>query len=73
MGEPGVTGLALRIERGRAGAEELAALAVVLCSLLAGRRAADAADTGREPPPGVPSWRRPEHSGAAYRSPYCWR
>ncbi|MEU6422825.1 acyl-CoA carboxylase subunit epsilon [Streptomyces spiralis] len=69
MDEPGVPGLALRIERGRADEEELAALAVVLCSLLAGR---EAADTGQEPP-GVPSWRRPEHSGAVYRSPYCWR
>ncbi|MER6983810.1 acyl-CoA carboxylase subunit epsilon [Streptomyces carpinensis] len=69
MGEPGVTGLALRIERGRADEEELAALAVVLCSVLAGQEAADA---GPEPAD-APSWRRPERSGAAYRSPYCWR
>ncbi|OAH10887.1 acyl-CoA carboxylase subunit epsilon [Streptomyces jeddahensis] len=69
MGEPGATGLALRIERGRADEEELAAVTVVLCSVLAGR---DAADDGQEPPD-VPSWRQPERSGAAYRSPYCWR
>jgi hypothetical protein len=69
MGEPGVWGPALRIERGRADEEELAALAVALCSVLAGRAAGEG---GREPS-GAPSWRRPERSGAAYRSPYCWR
>ncbi|WP_217249289.1 acyl-CoA carboxylase subunit epsilon [Streptomyces sp. AC602_WCS936] len=69
MGEPDASGLALRIERGRAGEAELAAVAVVLCSVLAGRRAAEHG----EGTPDVPSWRRPERSAAAYRSPYSWR
>ncbi|MFC9468300.1 acyl-CoA carboxylase epsilon subunit [Streptomyces coelicoflavus] len=69
MGESGVTGPALRIERGRADADELAALAVVLCSVLAGRAAADEVPE----PSGHPSWRRADRSGAAYRSPHCWQ
>ncbi|WP_108989963.1 acyl-CoA carboxylase epsilon subunit [Streptomyces coelicoflavus] len=69
MGESGAMAPALRIERGRADADELAALAVVLCSVLAGRAAADEAPE----PSGHPSWRRADRSGAAYRSPHCWR
>lgn len=69
MGEPGVAGPALRIERGRADEEELAAVMVALCSVLAGRAAAD----GGQEPSDAPSWRRPERSGTAYRSPHCWR
>ncbi|ALV30907.1 acyl-CoA carboxylase epsilon subunit [Streptomyces sp. CdTB01] len=75
MGEAGVPVLALRVERGRADVEELAAVAVVLCSVLAGRRAAGAP----EPEPElellsvVPSWRRPGLVGGRWRFPYCWR
>ncbi|MET8685638.1 acyl-CoA carboxylase subunit epsilon [Streptomyces sp. NPDC004732] len=57
----------LRIERGQASDEELAALAVTLFSLAAGR------------PPGGPdagrpaaAWRPPEHA-RAYRAPHSWR
>ncbi|WP_411107593.1 acyl-CoA carboxylase subunit epsilon [Streptomyces sp. cmx-4-9] len=60
--------LALRIERGRAEDDELAAVTVVLCSLLAARGADE--DDGELP--GSPSW-RPERSAAAYRSPYSWQ
>ncbi|MBT3151348.1 acyl-CoA carboxylase subunit epsilon [Streptomyces sp. CHD11] len=70
MGEPGVMGPALRIERGRADADELAALTVVLCSVLAGRAVAE---EGGQEPSVSPSWRCADRSGAAYRSPHCWR
>ncbi|MFJ6837285.1 acyl-CoA carboxylase subunit epsilon [Streptomyces sp. NPDC091209] len=70
MGEADVTPLALRVERGRADDDELAAVAVVLCSLLAGRTAV----TGeQEPLPAVPSWRSPRGPGSEWRSPYGWR
>lgn len=59
--------LALRIERGSASEEELAALTVVLCSVLAQRE-----EVGEEELPDLPLWRR-ERSSAAYRSPYHWR
>jgi hypothetical protein len=59
--------LEFRVVRGRADDEELAAVTVVLCSLLAGRGA-----EGGDEPPGVPPW-RPERPVAAYRSPYNWR
>jgi hypothetical protein len=58
----------LRVERGAAGEEELAAVALVLCSVLAARREQVPAD--REPPP-APSW-RPERAAAVYRSPHSW-
>lgn len=58
---------ALRIERGSVSEEELAALTVVLCSVMAQRDEADGEEL-----PDVPLWRR-ERSGAAYRSPYHWR
>ncbi|AQS65696.1 acyl-CoA carboxylase subunit epsilon [Streptomyces pactum] len=72
MGEPGVMGPALRIERGRADADELAALTVVLCSVVAGR-AADGAPEPPAPAPAPAPWRRADRTGSAYRSPYCWR
>lgn len=71
MGEPDASRLALRIERGRAGEAELAAVAVVLCSVLAGRRTAEA-DQAQGTPDG-PAWQGPERSAAAYRSPHSWR
>lgn len=60
-GEP-----SLRVERGRASAEELAALAVVLFALRA-----DGADEeeGRRPACGSRRWRRPE----AYKAPRSWQ
>jgi hypothetical protein len=69
MGEPGAPPPALRIERGRADEEELAALTAVLFAVAAGR-AAEAAERER---PDAPSWRPPECAGSSYRSPYCWR
>lgn len=69
MGEPDASGLALRIERGRADEDELAAVAVVLCSVLAGR---GATARGREMA-GVPSWRRQRRAAAAYSPPHSWR
>jgi hypothetical protein len=54
---------ALRIERGQASDEELAALAVVLLAL---RRAGP--QRGR-PAKGVRRWRRPE----AYQAPRSWQ
>jgi hypothetical protein len=71
MGEADVAPLALRVERGRADDDELAAVAVVLCSVLAAGRTA--ATRGQEPLPDVPAWRRPERAGTRWRSPYCWR
>ncbi|MCJ0871810.1 acyl-CoA carboxylase subunit epsilon [Streptomyces sp. AP-93] len=59
--------LELRIERGSVSEEELAALTVVLCSVMAQRD-----EAGGEELPDVPPW-RPERSSAAYRSPYHWR
>ncbi|MEU9394591.1 acyl-CoA carboxylase subunit epsilon [Streptomyces sp. NPDC048324] len=82
MGEAGVPALALRVERGRADVEELAAVAVVLCAVLAGRQAAAGAPEpepepgpgpGPEPLPVVPSWRRLGLVGGQWRSPHCWR
>ncbi|CAL9326529.1 MULTISPECIES: acyl-CoA carboxylase subunit epsilon [Streptomyces] len=68
MAEPDQVEPALRIERGRASAEELAAVTVVLYSLMAGR----GDEEGAQELPGIPQW-RPERSTAVYRSPYCWR
>ena len=58
----------LQVERGRATDAELAAVTVVLFSLLA----AQADDTDAGPAPDVPQW-RPERAPDAYRSPYHWR
>ncbi|WP_217142480.1 acyl-CoA carboxylase subunit epsilon [Streptomyces sp. AC627_RSS907] len=68
MAEPDNTGPALRIERGCASDEELAAVTVVLYSLSA--RWGD--EAGAEEGPDVPLW-QPERSATAYRSPYSWR
>ncbi|CAL9271566.1 hypothetical protein SUDANB5_06867 [Streptomyces sp. SudanB5_2050] len=68
MAEPERAVPAVRIERGRAGAEELAALTVVLYALMARR---DEGPGGRERS-GVAPW-RPGRRAGAYRSPYCWR
>ncbi|MFJ7159629.1 acyl-CoA carboxylase subunit epsilon [Streptomyces sp. NPDC101118] len=58
---------ALRIVRGSASEEELAAVTVVLCSVLA-----QAGAEGEEESPEAPLW-QPERSTAVYRSPYSWR
>ncbi|MEV8309130.1 acyl-CoA carboxylase subunit epsilon [Streptomyces flavidovirens] len=68
MGDSDTGKLALRIERGQASDEELAAVTVVLCSVMAGR----GGEGGEEESPDVPLW-RPERSAAAYRSPYSWQ
>ncbi|MGW2835920.1 acyl-CoA carboxylase epsilon subunit [Streptomyces sp. NPDC001286] len=80
MGVAGMPPLALRVERGRADDDELAAVAVVLCSVLAGRQAAaDAQEQEQEQEQEgeesavVPSWRRPGRPGGPWRSPHCWR
>ncbi|MCG7527010.1 acyl-CoA carboxylase subunit epsilon [Streptomyces sp. OfavH-34-F] len=57
-----------RVERGHADDEELAAVAVVLCALLAGRED----EAGDAEPPEVPPW-RPERPVEGYCSPYSWR
>jgi hypothetical protein len=58
----------LRVERGRATDAELAAVTVVLLSLLADQ----GEDTSVRQSPGAPRW-RPERVSAAYSSPYSWR
>ncbi|WP_225839679.1 acyl-CoA carboxylase epsilon subunit [Streptomyces sp. NK08204] len=58
----------IRVDRGRATNEELAAVTLVLLSLLAAQGEA----AGAGPTPAVPQW-RPERARAAYRSPYNWR
>ncbi|MFE0514233.1 acyl-CoA carboxylase subunit epsilon [Streptomyces sp. NPDC058964] len=65
MGESGQAQLALRIERGQASDEELAALTVVLLALYA---EAQESEAGR-PVNGSRWWRRP-HS---YRAPRSWQ
>ncbi|MDN3271655.1 acyl-CoA carboxylase subunit epsilon [Streptomyces sp. MA15] len=69
MGEPGSLELALRIERGRADEDELAAVVLVLCSVLAGRGGTGAGGV----PSGAPSRRRPQWPPVTYRSPRSWR
>ncbi|MFF4020787.1 acyl-CoA carboxylase subunit epsilon [Streptomyces sp. NPDC001843] len=61
------TGAVLRVERGQATDEELAAVTVVLYSLLA-----QGVDADAEQASDVPLW-RPERAAAAYRSPYSWQ
>jgi hypothetical protein len=60
----------LRVERGKAAEEELAAVTVALLCLLA-RRTQDG-DRGRRTAGPVSSWRRWERM-AAYRSPRSWQ
>ncbi|MEV5878576.1 acyl-CoA carboxylase epsilon subunit [Streptomyces sp. NPDC052101] len=56
----------VRVERGRADEEELAALTAVLLAL----RAAGRTKQGHEEPfSGLRWWRRPE----AYKAPHSWR
>ncbi|GAP47969.1 acyl-CoA carboxylase subunit epsilon [Streptomyces azureus] len=62
------TDAVLRVERGRATPEELAAVTVVLVSLLA----AQGPDTDSEQTPEFPLW-SPERALEAYRSPYNWQ
>ncbi|OKJ67457.1 acyl-CoA carboxylase subunit epsilon [Streptomyces sp. CB02460] len=65
MGGPGPAVSALRIERGRATEEELAALTVVLLALRA-----DAGGQRDEAPAGrAPGW----SPAPAYRAPRSWR
>lgn len=68
MGEPGSPGPALRIERGRADEDELAALVVALYSVLAERGAAGAGKV-----PTALSRGRAEWFAEVYRSPRSWR
>ncbi|MZE67778.1 acyl-CoA carboxylase epsilon subunit [Streptomyces sp. SID5789] len=73
MGEPAARALALRIERGRAGELELAALTAVLCAVLARRaQAAGRVEAVGQEPSGAVSW-RPESPRAVHRPPHCWR
>ncbi|WP_077801686.1 acyl-CoA carboxylase subunit epsilon [Streptomyces sp. JHA26] len=62
------TDAVLRVERGRATPEELAAVTVVLVSMLA----AQGPGTDPEQAPELPSW-SPERALDAYRSPYNWQ
>ncbi|MFD7094537.1 acyl-CoA carboxylase subunit epsilon [Streptomyces xanthophaeus] len=64
----GAEKFALRIERGWASDEELAAVTVVLCSVLAGR----GGEQDVPEPQDAPLWRS-EQATAAYRSPHNWR
>ncbi|MEU4148649.1 acyl-CoA carboxylase epsilon subunit [Streptomyces parvulus] len=87
MAEAGVRALSLRIERGRAGELEVAALTAVLCAVLAARRSGGGGGGGQGPPgglscrggPGVEggegaaSWRRPGRGRAVHRPPHSWQ
>jgi hypothetical protein len=59
----------LRIERGQATEEELAAVAVTLFSLVAGQAAGQEEESGEQ---GAASWHRPQ-AGGGYRAPHSWR
>lgn len=59
----------LRIERGRATDEELAAVAVTLLSLAAGQRETEEEESGQR---SVALWRRRERT-SAYQAPHSWR
>ncbi|MFF7394325.1 acyl-CoA carboxylase epsilon subunit [Streptomyces scabiei] len=61
------TDAVLRVERGRATREELAAVAVVLAALLS----APGPESDPEQPQS-PLW-RPEQARGVYRSPYSWQ
>ncbi|MFJ9250128.1 acyl-CoA carboxylase epsilon subunit [Streptomyces sp. NPDC101776] len=62
----------LRVERGQAGPRELAALAAVLCAVLAARADGVRHHDGRGAAPPLPSWCRGERA-AAHRPPGAWR
>ncbi|MDT6988355.1 acyl-CoA carboxylase subunit epsilon [Streptomyces lusitanus] len=72
MGAADVIPVELRVERGQADDDELAAVAVVLCSVLAAGRTA-ASRLKAPPADGAPSWRCPERADARWRSPHSWR
>ncbi|MFF9626500.1 acyl-CoA carboxylase subunit epsilon [Streptomyces griseosporeus] len=59
----------VRVERGHASDDELAALTVVLLSRTT---APDPAPAARPAAPAVPLWDRPERN-APYRPPVSWR
>jgi hypothetical protein len=67
MGDTDRVEPALRVERGHATDEELAALTVVLLAL--GGEAAEAEDEETRPVDGTRWWRGPD----AYRTPRSWR
>lgn len=68
-----VDGCRLRVERGHANAEELAAVTVVLLALCAARDTDGAlARRGRRGLLGAASWRRPERV-SAYQAPHSWK
>ncbi|MEU0914660.1 acyl-CoA carboxylase subunit epsilon [Streptomyces althioticus] len=69
MGEPDASRPALRIERGQADEDELAAVTVVLCSVLAGQ----GASAGDGPGAGASSWRPQRRAAATYRPAHSWR
>ncbi|UUU30229.1 acyl-CoA carboxylase subunit epsilon [Streptomyces sp. CA-210063] len=58
----------LRVERGRPGEEDLAAVAVTLLSLYAGRRQQQAGAEARS----VARWQRLDRT-PAYRAPHSWQ
>lgn len=68
MGVLGAEKFALRIERGWASDEELAAVTVLLCSVLARR----GEEQGEPELSDAPLW-RPEQATETYRSPRDWR
>ncbi|WP_256106173.1 acyl-CoA carboxylase subunit epsilon [Streptomyces sp. ODS05-4] len=62
----------LRVERGHADERELAALALVLCSLLAAGKAAEPTAPAPGGEQSAVSWARPERM-LPYRAPGSWR
>lgn len=58
----------VRVERGHAEADELAAVTVVLLSVLAGQKAQVECAEGRPPAADRRRW-----EGAAYRAPHSWQ
>ena len=59
----------LRIERGQATEEELAAVAITLFSLVAGQARGEEEESGEQ---GAAPWNRRE-AGGVYRAPHSWR
>ncbi|MGW7081812.1 acyl-CoA carboxylase subunit epsilon [Streptomyces sp. NPDC054871] len=62
----------LRIERGQATEEELAAVAVTLLSLAAGQRETEEDEEEESGGRSVALWRRRERT-SAYQAPHSWR
>ncbi|MFJ3222668.1 acyl-CoA carboxylase epsilon subunit [Streptomyces sp. NPDC086783] len=69
MGERDSVGTELRVVRGTAGEEELAAVAVVLGAVLSGR---DRDEDDSKEKPGTARWRQ-DGSQGVYRAPHSWR